>query len=384
MPALPRALLLALAASAAAALLAGDEATLRSAIRAQLGLSASYGAACAPCAEGDTVGQLLRLAFHDAAGGAGLHGVGGPNGCIDATTSANAGLASIQARVDAVRAPFAAVISRADFFVLAATVAVETASTAPDSAAGRAALAASGLQPVRPLRLDVRFGRLDDADCARVDGLFLPDPGATWLGLVNVFGSGGRFDMSNSEIVAIMGAHSVGRMHRTASGIEGAWTLTQSSFSSSYFANLLRGHAMNVSQPDVYVDTSPGANSSSSELLMLRPDVELLLETVPTSDSEEMVNAPLVETTCAGYKALTLAALPGSTCPFQARSVADVRAFAADTELFFSTFRGAWRKLTEYSYVADASGTGLLPGPPPVALVRGFGGRTVPGHAPLA
>jgi hypothetical protein len=377
-----RALVLALAAAAAAhALSAASEAAARGALKQQLGLDASYGAACAPCAEGDTIGQLLRLAFHDSAGGGGPHGAGGANGCIDNSTSDNAGLAGIQARVDAVRAPFAHLISRADFFVLAATVAVEAATTTPDTPAGRAALNASGLQAVAPLRLDVRFGRVDDADCAGLDGIFLPDPSATWLGLVNVFGEGGRFRMNFSELTALMGAHSVGRMHRNASGVEGAWTRTQSSFSSAYYKNLLsHGFAENASQPNVYVDTTSGG-AGASELLMLRSDIELVLMTVPTSNDEEMVNGPLIETTCIAF-APRLAPLAGSSCPFQTRSLDDVRRFAADTTLWHSVFRSAWRKLTEYAYIVDAAAGRLVPGPAPADTVRGFGGRVVVGHAP--
>ena len=376
------ALVLALAAAAAAhALSAASEAAARGALKQQLGLGASYGAACAPCAEGDTIGALLRLAFHDSAGGGGPRGAGGANGCIDNTTSDNAGLAGIEARVDAVRAPFAHLVSRADFFVLAATVAIEAATTTPDTPAGRAALTASGLQAIAPLLLDVRFGRVDNADCAGLDGVFLPDPSATWLGLVNVLGEGGRFKMNFSELTAIMGAHSVGRMRRNASGVEGAWTRTQSSFSSAYFKNLLStGFAESASQPNVYVDTTSGANTTA--LLMLRSDIELVLMTVPTSDDEEMVNGPLVKTTCTAF-APRLAPLAGSSCPFQTRSLDDVRRFAADTPLWFGVFRNAWRKLTEYAYVFDAASGRLVPGPAPAEIVRGFGGRIVVGHAPL-
>ena len=58
-----------------------------------------------------------------------------------------------------------------------------------------------------------------------------------------------------------------------------------------------------------------------------------------------------------------------------------MRRFADDTALWFATFRGAWRKLTEYGYVLDAAGH-LAPGPAPAEIVRGFGGRIVVGHAP--
>ena len=50
-------------------------------------LRPTYGELCSPCAEGDTIGVLLRMAFHDAVGGG-----GGSNGCIDFTAPDNNGL----------------------------------------------------------------------------------------------------------------------------------------------------------------------------------------------------------------------------------------------------------------------------------------------------
>jgi len=381
--ALSLAALAAASASAGAVVSAADEATARAAIRAQLALEGGhYGEACAPCAAGDTIGKLVRLAFHDAGGGAGRHGVGGANGCIDSTTSDNAGLAPIQARLDEVSASFAAIISRADFFVLAATVAIEAATTTPDTPEGRAALAASGLQPLAaPLVLDMRFGRVSDASCPRVDAVFLPTPAATWLGLVNVFGTGGRFQMTDAEVTAIMGAHAVGRMHAANSGIEGAWTNTQSSLGNAYYLNLLHGHSQSATQPDVFVDSDEAAAvAGGPPIVMLRPDVELVIETVPTSNSADMVNAPLVRTQCVAFAAAP-AFTPArrSSCPLQMKSVDDVRAFAKNVTLFHDVFRSAWRKMVEFGYVRNAAGD-LVAGPMPRGSVAGFGGDVVRAH----
>ena len=335
-----------------------------------------------PChaQNGEAVGALLRLAFHDAAGGGGPLGAGGPNGCVDATTSKNAGLADVQARLDLARAPFVGEVSRADFFVLAANVAVELATTTPDSPAGRAALAASGLEPVgAPLVLEMRFGRLDDASCAGRDGVFLPDPSCTWLGLVDVFGTGGRFQMNNAEVTAIMGAHSVGRLHKGASGLSGGWSATQSSFSTSYFRSLLtQGFSLDATQsPDVYVGSGPSADGAE-DLVMLRADIELVAMTVPTSDSEDFANSPAVSTTCRAFGP-GVSAAPGA-CPFQARSIDVVRSFAAPggTGAFFATWSTAWTKLTQLGYLpSGARGLVVDPRPPPVPVV-GFGGAKVP------
>ena len=52
----------------------------------------SYGIYCNPCADGDSIGGLVRLPFHDSMGGGRPDGKGGPNGCIDWTTGDNNGL----------------------------------------------------------------------------------------------------------------------------------------------------------------------------------------------------------------------------------------------------------------------------------------------------
>ena len=92
------------------------------ALTSDLGMAPTYGQACAPCTLGDTYGAVIRLVFHDAFGG-GRSGSGGPNGCIDFSYHGNKGLEAIVAALDASRAPFAAQISRADYWVLAATLA---------------------------------------------------------------------------------------------------------------------------------------------------------------------------------------------------------------------------------------------------------------------
>jgi len=50
------------------------------------GLRPFYGEVCSPCAGGDAVGVLVRLAFHDASG------PNGADGCIDFSTGENAGV----------------------------------------------------------------------------------------------------------------------------------------------------------------------------------------------------------------------------------------------------------------------------------------------------
>jgi len=88
-----------------------------------------------------------------------------------------------------------------------------------------------------------RAGRVDSFEVSDVtpDGR-LPDadkgnPMATAEGLRNIFG---RMGFNDQEIVALSGAHALGRCHATASGYVGPWTFTPTTFNNQYFV-LLKG-----------------------------------------------------------------------------------------------------------------------------------------------
>ena len=155
---------------------------------------------CNPCALGDAIGALLRLAFHDAFGG-GRGGVGGPNGCVNLDNPINRGLAEVIGQMDAARAPFAGAISRADFWVLGATVAIHYATTpGNDTSAGL---------PPSPGTLDLAFayGRVDEATCE--DTNFLPEANFSWAQTTAMFSRATGLNVEH--MVALFGAHAVGR-----------------------------------------------------------------------------------------------------------------------------------------------------------------------------
>ncbi|KAF8113979.1 hypothetical protein N665_0043s0051 [Sinapis alba] len=55
-------------------------------------------------------------------------------------------------------------------------------------------------------------------------------------------------DLSDMDIVALSGAHTLGRCHKDRSGFEGAWTSNPPIFDNSYFKELLSGEKESLLQ----------------------------------------------------------------------------------------------------------------------------------------
>jgi len=143
---------------------------------------------------------------------------GGPFGTIrlpdELAHGANSGLDIAIRLLEPIKEQFPT-ISYADFYQLAGVVAVEITG-GPDIP----------FHPGRPDKLEPpEEGRLPDATKG-VDHLR------------DVFGHMG---LSDKDIVALSGGHTLGRCHKERSGFEGAWTPNPLIFDNSYFKELLTG-----------------------------------------------------------------------------------------------------------------------------------------------
>ena len=210
-----------------AAINASTYAAIRNDVQVGLGLTPSYGRACLGCPGGHIVGGIVRLAFHDAVGAAGPNRRFGPNGCLDLTTSANDNLADIIALLDAIQAKskFGAMLSRADFWVLAATLVLELTSTLAADYEPDLFNPAATPNPMdkntTPLVVPFLTGRVDQATCPG-DADYLPGANFNWGQIQGVFTT--RVGMTPSEVIAILGAHSLGEIGRGVNGnITGNW-----------------------------------------------------------------------------------------------------------------------------------------------------------------
>jgi len=257
-----------------------------------------------PCRLSHALGQLIRLAFHDAVGSGGA-----PNGCLDANEGANGGLSDAVAGLAIVFSQsriIAPLLSQADLWVFAANVAVEIASTGGGNT---------------PLILPFRWGRPTASSC--VDSGLLPSPAIDWTGQKNFWF---RLNYTTDDIVAIMGAHSVGRAASAETGFSGGWTATQTSFGNNYYKSVRDFRFTNGDRNQIVW------NEATSSLFMLKCDLEIFFKTSTST------------TFCSASTGIS----GNSNCPQNPETASTVASFIANQSLFYQAFARAWVKLTEF------------------------------------
>ncbi|ERN18233.1 probable L-ascorbate peroxidase 4 [Amborella trichopoda] len=163
---------------------------------------------------------MLRLAWHDAGTYDAKTNTGGPNGSIrneeEYKHGSNSGLKIAIDLCEEIKERHPA-ITYADLYQLAGVVAVEvTGGPTIDFVPGR-----------RDSLVSPKEGRLPDAKKG-VDHLR------------DIFY---RMGLTDKDIVALSGGHTLGRAHPERSGFEGAWTNDPLKFDDSYFLELLKGES---------------------------------------------------------------------------------------------------------------------------------------------
>ena len=134
--------------------------------------------------------------------------------------------------------------------------------------------------------IDWSYGRIDAPDPSHVPPqgrLPSPDSGRPGMDnsdaehLRNVFG---RMGFTDQEIVALSGAHALGRCNRWASGYDGTWTGNPIVFDNSYFVNLSQQEwkRRDWDGPLQYEakDSSGSSAKRARSLLMLPTDLALM------------------------------------------------------------------------------------------------------------
>lgn len=195
---------------------------------------------------------FVRLAWH-AAGTFNKHdGTGGSDGATmrfapESEHGANAGLDVARAMLEPIKAQFPG-LTYADLWSLAGATAIEEMGGP---------------------KISWRSGRSDKPDSSHCtpDGR-LPDAGLGSDHLREVFY---RMGFNDREIVALSGAHALGRCHTDRSGFSGPWTFAPTTFSNQYFQLLLKEKwtPKRWSGPFQYED-------STGDLMMLPTDMALV------------------------------------------------------------------------------------------------------------
>lgn len=196
---------------------------------------------------------LVRLAWHTSGTYDKQTGTGGSNGATmrfapESEWGANAGLKVARDLLEPVKKKYPW-ISYADLWTLSGAVAIEEM--------GGPSI------PWRP-------GRSDKEEASHVplpDGR-LPDGDKGPDHIRNIFY---RMGFNDQEIVALCGAHTLGRCHPDRSGWDGPWTNAPTTFSNLYFEELKNNKwkKKKWSGPEQYKDTS-------GTLMMLPTDMALL------------------------------------------------------------------------------------------------------------
>lgn len=187
---------------------------------------------------------IVRLAWHASGTYSKADGSGGSDGATmrfhpECAHAANAGLDKARNFLESVKAKHPS-ISYADLWTLAGVVAIE-AMGGPS--------------------IGWRSGRSDapSGDHCTPDGR-LPDAdkgtrGSTIQHVRDIFY---RMGFNDREIVALIGAHAVGRCHADASGYDGPWTFAPTTFSNEFYRLLIeeRWTLRKWNGPEQYQDPS--------------------------------------------------------------------------------------------------------------------------------
>ena len=170
-------------------------------------------------------GTFVRLSWHCAGTYSKADGSGGSDGARmrfkpESAWGANAGLDTARNALEPIKEKFPG-ISYADLYTLSGVVAVEEAGG-----------------PKVPFRL----GRTDfpDGSTSPPDGR-LPDAdkGSRKMTIEHIRDIFYRMGFNDREIVALLGAHALGRCHTDASGYWGPWTFAENTMSNEYFRLLV-------------------------------------------------------------------------------------------------------------------------------------------------
>ena len=195
------------------------------------------------------IAKLVRLAFHDC--------VEKCDGCLNLDNPSNGGLDSIFSEVNDVydNGPYRdSGMSRADFIALAGITAVYAGAS--QQYCRDMGMPAGCMTPSQP-QLVARYGR-EDCSTSPVTSAELEFPDAHG-DLTHVLSYFGAIGMTDKQIVALIGAHSLGDANPENSGFIGPWTSPRDVLDNKFFMALIRPPSGDWFQIKVNFSQSPVA-----------------------------------------------------------------------------------------------------------------------------
>lgn len=210
-------------------------------------------------------GTFIRLSWHCSGTFAKQDGSGGSDGARmrfnpEAKWGANAGLGVARAALEPIKEKHPE-ISYADLYTLSGVVAVEEAGG-----------------PTIPFRLgreDMESGETSPPDGRLPDA----DKGSKVKTLEHVRDIFYRMGFNDRDIVALLGAHAMGRCHTDRSGYWGPWTFAENTFSNEYFRLLMEERWSPKGTHNGKPWTGPDQfEDSTGKLMMLPADIALILD----------------------------------------------------------------------------------------------------------
>jgi len=283
---------------------------------------------------------FVRLSFHDCVGD------GGCDGCVDHTDSHNAGLLKYTDALETIYPNFETKMSRADFWMLAAVEALTNATEHVDDK-----FEVSDETEFKVGRIDCGSHPLETAK-----GNF-PSAFYNYDEMEQYFAD--EFGFTSREMVALMGAHTLGRARAEDSGFEGRWVpgrLTDGIrhtdvLDNTYYFNL-RGKWIQKSVVDP---------SGNSKLQWQRDgfDANTYDNTNAANQSSMYMNSDLAiswqfeNSTVYGDGSISCTieiqgnCRTSKTCCSKAASVEDFEAFTNDNALWLGEFKAVFLKMIE-------------------------------------
>ena len=136
------------------------------------------------------------------------------------------------------------------------------------------------------------------------------------------------------------------------------WTLTQSSFGNHYYTRMSEVLYTNANASNVWIPVINPRGPDSSSTLLLKPDVELLYHTFPTTESPSTTH-PMIHAKH-HYCSMFGAYVGHKQCPIQSTTRTIVELYKHNITAFYSNFATAYQKMTEVGYSLTAVDSPIL------------------------